>query len=153
VSRPKRDASVTKGKKSTEDSSPPSGEKKKREPDLLFDAIAEVTGTDPKASAGYVAKVRKALGEAEPPYTPEEVMEFGRRFKALCPYSAKEDRLPNLGEVEKYIGKLRAAKPKTVDPEDERLRRQTAKVLAEVKARELIPVAAPAGEEADDAPF
>lgn len=77
--------------------------KRKRERDALFDALAEVTQSDPKASASYIAKVAKALRSAEPPYTPEEVRQLAvilarRGFQA--PFS--------LGTVEKHIGWVRS---------------------------------------------
>jgi hypothetical protein len=83
-----------------------------RRHDPLFDAIAEVTGSDPSVAGGHVAKVRHLLAKAEPPYTPDDVREFGRRFYELCPWAADgKGRLPTLGEIEKNIGKLRAPAP------------------------------------------
>lgn len=80
--------------------------------DDLFDAVAEVTGSDPKASGPHVAKVRHALARADPPYTAAEVREFGRRFGEFCPWGPDGGRgRPTLGEVEKYIGQLRAKPP------------------------------------------
>lgn len=76
----------------------------------MFEAIAEVTGIDRKSSAGHIAKVRHALARAEPPYTPDEVREFGRRLWQFCPWARESQRQrPTLGEVEKYIGLLRSA--------------------------------------------
>lgn len=76
----------------------------------MFDAVAEVTGTDPDVSGPHVGKVAAALARGQPPYTPEEVREFGRRFAEFCPYAARDGRArPTLGEVEKNIGQVRAA--------------------------------------------
>ena len=74
----------------------------------LFDAVAEVTASDPRVSASHIGKVESNLKRAEPPYTPEDVREFGRRFWSLCPWAAGERDRPTLGELEKHIGKLRA---------------------------------------------
>ena len=95
--------------KSTEGSKP-----RTRRP--LFDAIAEVTGSSPKASGSFVAKVEKALKEEEPPYTPDEVREFGRRFWELCPWAARDGReRPELGEHRKKH-REGAGQQKTVQP-------------------------------------
>jgi hypothetical protein len=77
----------------------------------LFDAIAEVTGTDAKVSGSHVGRIKSLLVKAEPPYTPEEVRDFGRRFYQLCPWAARDNRRPTLGEIEKFIGKLRSTGP------------------------------------------
>lgn len=73
----------------------------------LFDAVAEVTGSDVKASGGHIAKVVKALLSAEPPYTPEEV----HRWAELLEGEGWLKGYPSLGLLEKSIGKVRA-KPK-----------------------------------------
>lgn len=91
----------------------PPKEKPPRKRDELFDAVAEVTGTDPGAAGGHVAKVANALRAASPPYTPDEVREFARRLGEFCSWAAKDRRTrPELGELQKYIGRLRAAKVK-----------------------------------------
>ena len=83
--------------------------KKPRVRNLLFDAVAEVTGSDPVVTGSHVAKIAGLLGTAEPPYSPEEVHEFGRRFVEFCPWSKIDNRgRPTLGELEKNIGKVRA---------------------------------------------
>lgn len=84
----------------------PAKEKKTRPRDELFDAVAEITGSDPGTSGSHVAKIAAALRRGEPPFTPDEVREFGKRFPELCTWS--DGRRPTLGEVEKYIGLLRA---------------------------------------------
>lgn len=81
---------------------------KPRERNALFDALAEITGSDPHVTGSHVGRVRALLANADPPYTPEEVRDFGQRFPELCDWAAKEGRTrPTLGEVEKYIGRLR----------------------------------------------
>lgn len=83
--------------------------KRERPRDELFDAVAEVTGSDPAVTGSHVGKVKALLLKAGPPYTPAEVREFGRRFHELCPWAGKDARTrPTLGEVEKFIGRLRA---------------------------------------------
>ena len=70
--------------------------------DELFDAIAEITGSDPQASGSHVGKVAAALRRAEPPYTPAEV----RALPAAL--AAGGLTVPvTLGVVEKYIGWVR----------------------------------------------
>jgi len=41
--------------------------------DRLFDAVAEVTGLDPRLAGSKIGRVCSALREGDPPYTPEEV--------------------------------------------------------------------------------
>jgi hypothetical protein len=85
---------------------PPKPPRAERPRDELYDAIEAVTG----CRGGHVGKAAAELRKADPPYTPEDVREFGRRFYELCPYAADgAGRLPNVGEVEKYIGRLRIA--------------------------------------------
>ncbi len=86
---------------------------KQRQPNPLFDALAEATGSDRVVSGSHIGKLAALLGKADPPYTPEEVYEFARRYRELCSYAADLNRSrPTLGEVEKNIGLLRAAKPR-----------------------------------------
>lgn len=80
-------------------------EKKPRPPNPLFDTLADITGSDPHTSGSHVGRVCAALGKADPPYTPEELRDFGDRIGELCPWT--EGRRPTLGEVEKYIGLVR----------------------------------------------
>jgi len=83
----------------------------------LFDAIAEVTGAPPKAAGSFIAKVAAALAAEEPPFTAAEVREFGRRFSELCPWAAKDNRTrPELGELQKHVGKVRAQPPPAAAP-------------------------------------
>jgi hypothetical protein len=98
--------------------SAPEAPRRRRKPDPLFDAIAEVTGSDPHTAGSHIARVRKLLAGADPPYSADEVREFGRRFGSLCTWGAEngEVRLPTVGEVEKYIGRVRKNHAAT-DPE------------------------------------
>ena len=87
--------------------------KRKGTPNPLFDAVAEITASDPTTAAGYIAKVAAALNAATPPYTPEDVREFGRRAKEICTWLRDPPRPPTLSDVEKHIGKLRLKPPPT----------------------------------------
>lgn len=93
------------------DKKPPAKEKKPKEPrprNPLFDAIAEVSGLDPVTAGGLIGKVAAELMKPSPPYTPEEVLDFGRRFLTLCTYAAKDPRRPTPNEIQKNIGLVRA---------------------------------------------
>jgi len=48
--------------------------------DAMFDAIVSITGVDPsiKSAAASVGKVKRELMQANPPYTPDDVMAFGQ---------------------------------------------------------------------------
>jgi hypothetical protein len=72
----------------------------------LFDAVAEITASDPKVSAGYIGRVLRELKAAEPPYTAQEV----RRLPAIL--AERGFTLPlTLGTVTKYIGWVRCPPP------------------------------------------
>lgn len=83
--------------------------KKPREPNPLFDAVAAVTGLDPATAGSHIGSVTAALTSANPPYTADEVHTFGRRFHEFCSWARGERDKPHPGELQKYIGKLRAA--------------------------------------------
>ncbi len=76
-------------------------EKPPRPRDLLFDAISQVTQTDPATAGPSIAKVKKSLLKAHPPYTPAEVLKFG----ALWP--KWKDRPPTLWQLKEQIGIVR----------------------------------------------
>ena len=77
--------------------------------DELFDAIASVAGVDPKTAGGLVAKVAKALREADPPYTPVDVRKFGEEYGTHCPWGPSVGRYrPTPNEIQTHIGKIRA---------------------------------------------
>lgn len=85
-------------------------EKTARPRNEVFDAIAEVTGTDGSTNS-LIGKVAATLKKANPPYTPEEIREFGRRFWEFCQYAARDDPprdRPTPNEIEKNIGRVRA---------------------------------------------
>jgi hypothetical protein len=87
---------------------------KPREPNPLFDAIAEVTGLDPATAGGLIGSVAASLSKAEKPYGPADIREFARRFHEFCPHAAKDTppRLrPTAKEIERYIGLIRAGPP------------------------------------------
>lgn len=97
-----------KAKKPTKEKPPP----KTRERNPLFDAIAEVSGLDPTTAGGLIGKVAATLAEAEPPFGPDDVRLFARRFWELLPYAARDKRpRPTPNEIEKYIGLIRAQPP------------------------------------------
>ncbi|MFO0823039.1 MAG: DUF1376 domain-containing protein [Gemmataceae bacterium] len=83
---------------------------KPRERNLLFDAVAEVTGLDAVTAGSHIGKVSSILAGADPPYTPDEVRTFGKRFPELCSYARGERTRPTLGELQKNIGLVRADK-------------------------------------------
>jgi hypothetical protein len=93
-----------------------------RRRDDLFDAVAEVTASDPKASGSHIGRVCSCLREADPPYTPAEVRALATALRA------RGFTLPlTLGTVEKYIGWTRqpGAPPGESDAErDARMARE-----------------------------
>jgi hypothetical protein len=94
------------------------GEKKPRPRNPLFDAVAEVCAADPATAGSLIGKVCTALSGAEPPYTPEDVREFARRFLELCPWARDGGRTrPEPAELQKHIGKIRASPaPRPAEP-------------------------------------
>ena len=89
-----------------------------RKPNPLFDAIAEVAGADPSlpATASRIGKITADLAKASPPYTPDEVREFGRRFLELCSFARGARMRPELGDIQNHVGKLRAVAASTTTP-------------------------------------
>lgn len=114
--------------KKTETPPPPSGRGNGKPPrlrDELFDAIAEVTGTDPGASGSHVGKVAAELRKADPPYTADEVRQLGAMVLRgeACDWAVRNGRTrPTLGEVEKYIGQIRAGAATPPPPKIHRAR-------------------------------
>jgi hypothetical protein len=85
----------------------------------LFEAIAEVTGSDPQVNYRRVQRLTMRLAASG--LEPEHVREFGERFHELCGLSPEVRALhprPSLRMVEEYIGRLRssAAVPTAIDP-------------------------------------
>lgn len=77
----------------------------------MLTALAAATGEDYRLPAN-VRRFRRVAADllaAMPPYAPQDVQDFARRYKTLCTYSAaqKQDR-PSLGEIAKRIGRLRS---------------------------------------------
>jgi len=98
-------------------SAKPKRERKKRERNPLFDAIAEVTGADVKVNAGHIAKVAAILVEATPPYTPDDVRRFARDLCKLCDWGRKAGRkIPTIGEIQNHIYLIRINPGKTDKP-------------------------------------
>jgi hypothetical protein len=82
--------------------------------DPLFDAVCEVTGSDPALNGDHAGKVTAALRKASPPYTPAEV----RRVPAAV-RAAGLDIPTTLGVVEKYAGWVRHPPAKADDADAE----------------------------------
>lgn len=92
---------------------PGEGAAKPRERNALFDAIVEVTGVDDsiRSHAKTVGIKAAELAKAKPPYTPDEVREFGRRYHEFCSWARDKGRdRPSPGELVKWISLLRAKK-------------------------------------------
>jgi hypothetical protein len=92
-------------------------EKKPRPRNPIFDALAEVTGADPHSNGSHIGKLSALLSKASPPYSPDDVREFARRWRELLPW-AKTSEHPRLtlGVIEKHIYTLRAALRVSNDP-------------------------------------
>lgn len=92
---------------------------KSRERNPLFDAVADVCGVDPSTAGGLIGGVVKALAAADPPYTADDVRQFGERLYEFCSWAARDSppRLrPTPKEVERYIGGIRAKAPAVKSP-------------------------------------
>lgn len=87
------------------------GEKPARPRDELFDALAEVCQVDPDTSAPSISKVKNVLLKAKPPYSPDEVRAFGKRWWSW----PERTEPPSLWNLQEKIGKMRIAPP-TKDP-------------------------------------
>lgn len=123
MSPPSGDKTVTRGEESNEEvanaTSSRAPPKKPRPRNALFDALAEVTGSDATipSKARQLGTMAAELAKADPPYSPEEVREFARRFHELCPWAAQANRArPTPGEVRNHIGLLRASEPEKPTP-------------------------------------
>jgi hypothetical protein len=74
---------------------------------LIFGALAEVSGLDPATARGRIGPAAATLAKAG--YTPDDVREFARRFWELCPWAQRDGRTrPTPGEVAGNIGLIRA---------------------------------------------
>ena len=56
-----------------------------RPPNALFDAVVEITGTDPEGQGSFVAKVAHALLAFNPAVTPEEVRQLPAAWRRAYP--------------------------------------------------------------------
>lgn len=83
--------------------------RKERARDAMFDAIVEVTRTDPtiRGNGATIGKVKAELLAAKPPYTPEEVREFGRLWFA----DGWRKEPPTLWKLRELIGRVRVRPP------------------------------------------
>jgi len=93
----------------TKTETPPAAKKppRVRSPDLLFDAISEVCQADPATAGPQIGKVKAALLKADPPYTPEEVRQFGVDWWAWADRSAP----PTVWALKERIGSVRGGRP------------------------------------------
>ncbi len=81
----------------------------------------EITGADQSMSkvAAHIGRVKKSLNEANPPYTPQDVLDLPRVAATQMTWTA--GRVLTLGEVEKYIGLTRSnGKPVEAKPGSKR---------------------------------
>jgi|GEM_PF-1262440 len=89
----------------------PKSAQKPRERNVIFDALAEVTGSDPsiRSVAKTLGVKATELSGADPPYSPDDIREFARRFHELCSWAREEGRQrPTPGELVKWIHLIRA---------------------------------------------
>lgn len=83
----------------------------------LFDALAEVSGSDPVVNHRPIRRLAKRLAAAK--FEPEHVFDFGKRFHEICGYSIEVRLLhprPSLRVIDSNIGRLRAGPPATPVP-------------------------------------
>lgn len=81
------------------------GPKKPRERNPLFDAIAEVTSSDPAVAGGNIGRAAALLAQADPAYTPDEVRAWAAKIRELWQIQ------PTVQMVINHIGKIRSADP------------------------------------------
>lgn len=143
---PDKPGTVAKDDSKAKDKHPSRSEPDKAAPrkaDELFDAVAEVTASDPKVSGSHIGRICKALRSADPPYTPAEV----RKFAAMVPgkFSWHTGQL-TLGMVGKYIGIVRAGPQKAKSEADlmaeaqanrEKIEREQAEARASLGGKSL----------------
>lgn len=88
---------------------PPPGEPKPEKPrDEMFDFLAAVTGSDPKANGGHIARLKKLLLTTDPPHTLDEIRAFGDPVFLARELPWLNGRKPSVGELEKHIGRIRS---------------------------------------------
>jgi len=81
-------------------------DKESRQRDALFDAICEICSVDPATAGASIGTVKKALLKADPPYTPDEVKEFGRHWWA-DDWRNKRGEPPSIWKLKEQIGIVR----------------------------------------------
>jgi hypothetical protein len=80
-----------------------------RKRDLLFDAVADVTGSDPTLNGSRIGKLCSDLRKVEPPYTPEEVYRLAEMWA-----TKKLTFRITVESIRKFIGWTRAG-PEVAD--------------------------------------
>ena len=73
-----------------------------------------MTGSDATISGGQVAATCRTLRACDPPFTPAEVRQFAAEFFRHCSWAkdpAGSVRQPTIGEVLKYVPRVRASRP------------------------------------------
>lgn len=88
--------------------------------DELFDAVAEVSASDPDLLGPRIGKAVNSLLEAKPPYTPEEV----RRLPEAIAAHGLDFTVGSPDAVVKHIGKVRAPPKRRPSPEEAARERQ-----------------------------
>lgn len=76
----------------------------------VFDALVEITKLDPDVSGGRLATETWNLFKAKPPYTAEEVRQFGAEH---CSWWHDKGKYPDIGWAVTNMIKVRTAKPET----------------------------------------
>lgn len=79
--------------------------------DEVFDFLAAITGSDPKANGGHVAKLKKLLLSSDPPHTLAEIRTLGDPAFLARELPWLNGRKPSVGELEKHIGRIRNPSP------------------------------------------
>jgi hypothetical protein len=79
--------------------------KGKRNRDDLFNALAEVTASDPQVNGSRIGRIRKALLAADPPFTAVEVRRFAEGVPVYLPWYKG---VLTLEAVQKHIAVVRA---------------------------------------------
>lgn len=85
-----------------------------RRKDELFDAVAEVTGSDPHVSGSHIGRLCMLLRSADPAYTSDEVRAWAKLVRSQSWWKGDA---PSLGYMEKDIGRIRAQKSSQSKPE------------------------------------
>lgn len=81
------------------------GEKKKRQPNKLFDAIAKTCQVDPATAGSQIAKVAKVLSSANPPYTEADVEAYRKQW-----WEWKDRKVaPTVWQLQERIGVVRSS--------------------------------------------